>query len=226
MPAKVLILEDDKSVAALLTYNLEASGYEAVAAYTGLDAMAVINANRPDLLILDWMLPGKLGIDICSEIRASSETRNLPVLMLTARKDISDRLLSFERGADDFMVKPFSVAELLARVQALLTRTARATHTVILQHDGLSLDRQAHRVEFQSRQIALGPTEFRILEVLLERSGRVVSRSRLIELIWQGSTDVNERTVDVHVGNLRRTLAQHDVPALIRTIRGEGYVLG
>ncbi|MEQ1715837.1 MAG: phosphate regulon transcriptional regulator PhoB [Hyphomicrobium sp.] len=224
MPAKILIVEDEDALVTLLTYNFEAAGYEAISAKSSDDALLSLKEHLPDLVILDWMLPGMSGIEICRQIRATSGTRALPVIMLTARGEEGDRLRGLATGADDYMVKPFSVAELMARVKALLRRSAPEKMADILQKAGISLDRQAHRVTRASREIALGPTEYRLLEFFMERAGRVLSRAQLLDNVWGHASEVDERTVDVHVGRLRKSIVRGAEPDPIRTVRGAGYI--
>lgn len=224
MPARILLVEDEDALVTLVTYNLEAAGYEALTAKTSDDAMFLLKEHAPDLVILDWMLPGTSGIEICRQIRASTSTRALPVIMLTARGEEADRLRGLATGADDYMVKPFSVAELMARIKALLRRSAPEKTADVLQKAGIAIDRQAHRVTRGSREISLGPTEYRLLEFFMQRAGRVLSRAQLLDNVWGHTSEVDERTVDVHVGRLRKSIVRGNEPDPIRTVRGAGYV--
>lgn len=224
MPAKILIVEDDEALITLITYNLEAAGYQAVIARSSDDAMLMLREAAPDLVVLDWMLPGGSGIEICRQIRAGAGTRGMPVIMLTARGEEADRLRGLSTGADDYMVKPFSVAELMARIKGLLRRVAPEKTADILNKGGLVMDRQAHRVTRGSREISLGPTEYRLLEVFMEKAGRVLSRAQLLDNVWGHTSEVDERTVDVHVGRLRKSIVRGSEPDPIRTVRGAGYV--
>lgn len=224
MAARILIVEDEDALVTLLTYNLQAAGHDVVSAKTSDDAMFILKDTVPDLVVLDWMLPGSSGIEICRQIRAAAATRNLPVIMLTARGEEADRLRGLATGADDYMVKPFSVAELLARIKALLRRSAPEKTADVLQKGGLTIDRQAHRVTRGTREISLGPTEYRLLEFFMQRAGRVLSRSQLLDNVWGHTADVDERTVDVHVGRLRKSIVRGSEPDPIRTVRGAGYV--
>jgi two-component system, OmpR family, phosphate regulon response regulator PhoB len=222
--AKVMIVEDEAALVTLLTYNLEAEGYNTITASSGEDAMLLIREERPDIVILDWMLPGLAGIEICRQIRAGSETRALPVIMLTARGEEADRLRGLATGADDYMVKPFSVAELLARVKALLRRSAPERTADVIERGGILVDRQAHRVTRGPRELHLGPTEYRLLEFFMQRAGRVLTRTQLLDNVWGQTADVDERTVDVHVGRLRKSIVRGNEADPIRTVRGTGYI--
>ncbi|MGQ0671386.1 MAG: phosphate regulon transcriptional regulator PhoB [Hyphomicrobium sp.] len=224
MLAKILIVEDEDPLVTLLTYNLESEGFSTVACKSGDDALVTIQDERPDLVILDWMLPGLSGIEICRQIRAGTETRALPVIMLTARGEEGDRLRGLTTGADDYIVKPFSVAELLARVKALLRRASPEKTADVLERSGILLDRQAHRVTRGPREISLGPTEYRLLEFFMQRAGRVLSRAQLLDNVWGRSAEVDERTVDVHVGRLRKAIVRGTEADPIRTVRGAGYI--
>lgn len=224
MAAKILIVEDEDALVTLLTYNLEAAGHEVAAVKSGDEALLAIKEEQPDLVILDWMLPSLSGIEICRQIRAGSATRDLPVIMLTARGEEADRLRGLATGADDYIVKPFSVAEVLARVKALLRRSSPEKTSDILERAGIVIDRQAHRVTRGPRDLNLGPTEFRLLEVFMQSAGRVLSRAQLLDHVWGRSAEVDERTVDVHVGRLRKSIVRGSEPDPIRTVRGAGYV--
>ncbi len=224
MAAKILIVEDEDALVTLLTYNLEAAGYDVAAVKSGDEALLAIDEEQPDLVILDWMLPSLSGIEICRQIRAGSATRALPVIMLTARGGEADRLRGLATGADDYIVKPFSVAEVLARVKALLRRSSPEKTSDVLERAGIVIDRQAHRVTRGPRDLNLGPTEFRLLEVFMQSAGRVLSRAQLLDHVWGRSAEVDERTVDVHVGRLRKSIVRGSEPDPIRTVRGAGYV--
>lgn len=224
MAAKILIIEDESALVVLLRYNLEAEGHEVSVAMTGEEAKLVLEEERPDLVILDWMLPGLSGIEICRQIRARPETRDIPVIMLTARGEEGDRIRGLATGADDYVVKPFSVAELMARVKAILRRAAPERVADVITIADITLDRAAHRVVRHGRQVRLGPTEYRLLLVLMESAGRVLSRSQLLDGVWGRDGDVDERTVDVHVGRLRKALVRGNEADMIRTVRGAGYM--
>lgn len=220
---RVLIVEDEPSLATLLRYNLESQGYVVEHAISGNEAELRLAEHQPDLVLLDWMLPGVSGIEICRRLRAREETRTLPVIMLTARGDESERVRGLSVGADDYVVKPFSVPELLARMHALLRRSRPERIAETLSVGDLKLDRQAHRVQRGGRDLHLGPTEFRLLEFLMERPGRVFSRAQLLDGVWGFSSEIDERTVDVHVGRLRRAVSRDNELDPIRTVRGAGY---
>jgi two-component system phosphate regulon response regulator PhoB len=224
MAAKILIVEDDESLVTLLTYNLEAAGFDVATTKSGDDAIVSVKDEQPDLVILDWMLPGLSGIEICRQIRAGNDTRSLPVIMLTARGEEADRLRGLATGADDYVVKPFSVAEVLARVKSLLRRASPEKTADILARGGITLDRQAHRVTRGPRELNLGPTEYRLLEVFMQSAGRVLSRAQLLDHVWGRSAEVDERTVDVHVGRLRKSIVRGAEADPIRTVRGAGYI--
>jgi two-component system phosphate regulon response regulator PhoB len=224
MAAKILIIEDESALVVLLRYNLEAEGHEVSVAMTGEEAKLVLEEEKPDLVILDWMLPGLSGIEICRQIRARPDTRDIPVIMLTARGEEGDRIRGLATGADDYVVKPFSVAELMARVKAILRRAAPERVADVITIADITLDRAAHRVVRHGRQVRLGPTEYRLLLVLMESAGRVLSRSQLLDGVWGRDGDVDERTVDVHVGRLRKALIRGNEADMIRTVRGAGYM--
>jgi two-component system phosphate regulon response regulator PhoB len=223
MAAHILVIEDETDLVVLLRYNLEAEGYQVSVATTGEEAKLVLGEARPDLVILDWMLPGLSGIEICRQIRARQETRDIPVIMLTARGEEGDRIRGLATGADDYVVKPFSVAELMARVKAILRRAAPERVADVITIGDVSLDRAAHRVMRHGRVVKLGPTEYRLLLVLMESAGRVLSRAQLLDGVWGRDGDVDERTVDVHVGRLRKALVRGNEVDMIRTVRGAGY---
>ncbi len=226
LAAKVLVVEDEEALAELLRYNLEAAGYKVVHALTGEDAEMLVAEERPDLIVLDWMLPAASGIEICRRLRARQETRHLPIIMLTARGEESDRVRGLATGADDYVVKPFSLPELMARVKALLRRSSPARIAEELVVGDISLDRAAHRVTRGVREVRLGPTEYRLLEFLMQAPGRVLSRGQLLDGVWGRDAYVDERTVDVHIGRLRKALIRGRESDPIRTVRGAGYVLG
>ena len=224
MPAaRVLVVEDEEALSILLRYNLEAEGYEVESAARGDEAELLLREQPPDLVVLDWMLPGLSGIELCRRIRARRETERLPVIMLTARGEESDRLRGLTTGADDYVVKPFSVPELLARVKALLRRASPGQIAGLLIEGDLEIDRNTRRVRRSGVEIHLGPTEFRLLEYLMQSPGRVFSREHLLNRVWGNDVYIDERTVDVHVGRLRKALHRPREPDPIRTVRGAGY---
>jgi two-component system, OmpR family, phosphate regulon response regulator PhoB len=225
MNPHILIVEDEEALTLLLRYNLEAAGYEVDTVARGDDADLRLKETNPDLIILDWMLPGLSGIELCRRLRAQPDTRQLPIIMLTARGEESERIRGLATGADDYIVKPFSVPELVARVNALLRRAAPERVADVLSFGEVAIDREKKRVSRGGRTIELGPTEYRLLEFLMERPGRVFSREQLLDGVWGSEVYIDERTVDVHVGRLRKSLNRGDEPDPIRTVRGSGYAL-
>ena len=223
MAARVMIVEDEEPLMLLLRYNLEAEGYEVDGAARGDEAEIKLKESAPDLLVLDWMLPGLSGIELCRRLRARPETERLPIIMLTARGEESERLRGRATGADDYVVKPFSVPELIARVQALLRRARPERVANVLAAGELELDRERRRVFRAGRELALGPTEFRLLEFFMQSPGRVFSREQLLDGVWGREVYIDERTVDVHVGRLRKILNRGRGVDPIRTVRGSGY---
>lgn len=225
MAARILVVEDEEALTTLLRYNLEAEGYEVEAVARGDEADTWLKERIPDLVVLDWMLPGLSGIELCRRLRARPETRQLPIIMLTARGEESERVRGLATGADDYVVKPFSVPEFLARLKSLLRRASPERVATILSFGDIELDRDKHRVRRSGRQVDLGPTEYRLLEFFLEHPGRVFSREQLLDSVWGRDIYIDERTVDVHIGRLRKLLnpAQEEDP--IRTVRGAGYAL-
>jgi two-component system phosphate regulon response regulator PhoB len=225
MMPRILIVEDEAALTTMLRYNLEAARYVVETASRGEEAEIKLRESPPDLVILDWMLPGLSGIEICRRLRARPETRALPIIILTARGEESERIRGLATGADDYIVKPFSVPELIARVNALLRRAAPEKVTDVLSFGDLEMDRQKRRVSRAGRAIELGPTEYRLLEYLMERPGRVFSREQLLDGVWGRDIYIDERTVDVHIGRLRRALNRDHTTDPIRTVRGAGYAL-
>jgi two-component system phosphate regulon response regulator PhoB len=220
---RILIVEDESDLAVLLGYNLESEGYVVENVARGDEAELRLAENAPDLVILDWMLPGVSGLEICRRLRAREATRTLPVIMVTARGEEAERVRGLSVGADDYVVKPFSVPELMARVRALLRRSRPERIADRLYAGDLDLDRETRRVRRGARDIHLGPTEFRLLEYLLEKPGRVFSRAQLLDGVWGQAAEIDERTVDVHVGRLRKALSRGRERDPIRTVRGTGY---
>jgi two-component system, OmpR family, phosphate regulon response regulator PhoB len=226
MPPHVLIVEDEASQREILAYNLEAEGFDVSRAETGDDALTIFDETAPDLVVLDWMLPGVSGIEICRQLKRRDASREVPVIMLSARTEETDRVRGLETGADDYVTKPYSVAELMARVRAQLRRTRPAAVGQSLHYEDLSLDPETYRVHRNGQELKLGPTEFRLLSTLMEKPGRVWSRAQLLDRVWGRDIYVDSRTVDVHVGRLRKALGTHGGEDLIRTVRGAGYALG
>jgi two-component system phosphate regulon response regulator PhoB len=223
MGTRVLIVEDEEPLTLLLRYNLEAEGYDVDSVGRGDEADIRLREQIPDLVVLDWMLPGLSGIELCRRIRARRETERLPVIMLTARGEEGDRVRGLATGADDYIVKPFSVPELLARVRALLRRAKPAHIANLLIAGDIELDRETHRVRRGGRELHIGPTEFKLLEFLMQSPGRVFSREQLLDGVWGHDVYIDERTVDVHVGRLRKAINRPRKPDPIRTVRGSGY---
>ena len=222
---RVLIVEDEPSIAELVSVNLRHNGFAPVLAQDGIAAQRELDAVLPDAILLDWMLPGQSGLALARKWRSDSRTRSIPILMLTARGEESDRVRGLTAGADDYVVKPFSVPEFLARVTALLRRSAPERVADVLTAGDITLDREAHRVMRAGREVKLGPTEYRLLEVLLENAGRVLSRSQLLDHVWGNTAEIDDRTIDVHIGRLRKTLMRGSENDPIRTVRGAGYTL-
>lgn len=223
MTATILVVEDEADLATMLRYNLEAEGYRVLEAADGDEASAVTRESVPDLIVLDWMLPGLSGIELCRRWRARAETARVPIIMVTARGEEEERIRGLATGADDYLVKPFSVPELQARIAALLRRTNPGLVNAQLRAGDLELDRASHRVHRAGREVHLGPTEFRLLEFLMRNPGRVYSREQLLDGVWGTNVYVDERTVDVHVGRLRKAINRGRAPDPIRTVRGAGY---
>lgn len=223
MTASILIVEDEEPIQILLTYNLQAEGFRVRATANGEDVAHLVNEERPDLIVLDWMLPGISGIEVCRLLRSRPETREIPVIMLTARGEENERVRGLATGADDYIVKPFSVPELLARIKTILRRVNPDAIAERLKAGDIALDRRTRRVTRATRDITLSPTEFRLLEYLMQSPGRVYSRSQLLDAVWGRDIYVDERTVDVHVGRLRKCLKRGREIDPIRTVRGMGY---
>jgi two-component system phosphate regulon response regulator PhoB len=225
MSAHVLVVEDEEALAQLLKYNLEKEGYKVSLARDGEEAMIVADEVKPDLVLLDWMLPKAPGIEVCRRLRARQETRNTPIVMLTARDEESDRIRGLDTGADDYLAKPFSMTELFARLRAVMRRIRPGLAEDKLKAGDIIMDRVAHRVKRGPREVHLGPTEFRILEHLMQNPGRVFSREQLLDSVWGSDVYVEARTVDVHIGRLRKALNESEEHDPIRTVRSAGYAL-
>ncbi len=225
MSPYVLVVEDEEALAALLQYNLEKEGFRVGVAHDGEEALVMVEERQPDLVILDWMLPKVPGIEVCRRLRAKAETRNIPIMMLTARGEESDRIRGLDTGADDYVVKPFGMAELLARLRAVMRRIRPGLAEDRVRVGDIVIDRVAHRVKRGQRDIHLGPTEFRLLDYLMQHPGRVFSREQLLDAVWGSDVYVEARTVDVHIGRLRRALNDDEEADLIRTVRSAGYSL-
>lgn len=226
MTAKILIVEDEEPLALILRYNLEADGFKVKVAHRGDEAEIAVSEDPPDLIVLDWMLPGLSGLELCRRWRSGRNSRNIPIIILTARSEEADRIRGLTTGADDYVVKPFSVPELMARIRAILRRANPERIANILTVGDIVLDRDAHRVTRNGREVRLGPTEFRLLEFLMESPGRVFSRAQLLDGVWGHDVYVDERTVDVHIGRLRKAINRGRDRDPIRTVRGAGYAFG
>lgn len=223
MTASILVIEDEEPIQMLLRYNLEAEGHRVRVSADGEDTMMLVADERPDLILLDWMLPGISGIEVCRLVRARAETRDIPIIMLTARSEEAERVRGLATGADDYLVKPFSVPELLARIKSILRRVNPHAVAEELKAGDLLLNRATKRVMRANRDVNLSPTEFRLLEHLMRNQGRVYSRSQLLDTVWGRDAEVDERTVDVHVGRLRKMLNRGKDVDPIRTVRTGGY---
>ncbi|MFV0514715.1 MAG: phosphate regulon transcriptional regulator PhoB [Jhaorihella sp.] len=222
----ILLVEDESAQREVIGYNLTAEGYRVTEAVDGEAAMLLAHEDPPDLIILDWMMPRLSGIEVCRRLKASRETRGIPVIMLSARSDEPDLVRGLETGADDYVSKPYSVAELMARVRALLRRVRPLAAGALLEFEDIQLDGETHRVTRAGKDVTLGPTEFRLLASLMEKPGRVLSREQLLDRVWGRDIYVETRTVDVHIGRLRKALRQHGGDDPLRTVRGAGYALG
>jgi two-component system phosphate regulon response regulator PhoB len=221
----ILVVEDEAPLSEVLTYNLQKSGFNTLAAFDGDTALNLVASNPIRAMVLDWMMPGKSGIEVCQAIRADAQTTHLPILMLTARGDEADRIHGLDAGADDYMVKPFSPRELVARLRALLRRTGMVTSVADLACGPLSINVIQHKVMVNGQSVKVGPTEYRLLKFLMESPGRVFSREVLLERVWANNLNVESRTIDIHVRRLRKTLMDAGSANPIRTVRGTGYSL-
>ena len=222
---QILIVEDEEALATLLEYNLSKEGFDASLSTDGEDALLRVEESPPDLVILDWMLPKVSGIEVCRRIRARPETRNLPIIMLTARAEEADRVRGLDTGADDYITKPFSTGELIARVRAVLRRIRPGLAEDKVTVGDIIVDRVSHRVMRGDKEIHLGPTEFRLLDHLIQHPGRVFSREQLLNAVWGSDVFVEVRTVDVHIGRLRKALNKYKQGDPVRTVRSAGYAL-
>lgn len=219
----VLIVEDDESLSTLLSYNLQKEGYRVGLARDGDEALVMTGEEAPDLMLLDWMLPRVSGIEVCRRLRQRTDTQNLPIIMVTARGEEAERVRGLDTGADDYVAKPFSMTELFARIRAVLRRIRPGLAEDQIRVGDVLLDRASHRVRRSERDVRLGPTEFRLLEHLMQHPGRVFSREQLLDAVWGSDVYVEARTVDVHVGRLRKSLNAGGETDVIRTVRSAGY---
>ncbi|MBY5975647.1 phosphate regulon transcriptional regulator PhoB [Phaeobacter italicus] len=222
----VLVVEDELAQREVLAYNLEADGFRVLRAENGEEALLIVEEDTPDIIVLDWMMPNLSGIEVCRRLKSRTETRNIPIIMLSARSEEVDKVRGLETGADDYVVKPYSVVELMARVRTQLRRVRPSTVGVRLEFDDIVLDAETHKVSRADTQLKLGPTEFRLLSTFMEKPGRVWSREQLLDRVWGRDIYVDTRTVDVHIGRLRKALTQHGGTDPVRTVRGAGYALG
>jgi len=222
----VLIVEDEAAQREVLAYNLEAEGFRVTRAENGDEGLLCVEEDTPDVIVLDWMMPNLSGIEVCRRLKIKPETRAIPIIMLSARSEEVDKVRGLETGADDYVVKPYSVSELMARVRTQLRRVRPATVGQVLVYDDIVLDAETHRVTRDDNLLKLGPTEFRLLTTFMEKPGRVWSRDMLLDRVWGRDIYVDTRTVDVHVGRLRKVLTQHGGSDPVRTVRGAGYALG
>ena len=222
----VLLVEDEPAQREMLAYNLEAEGFDVITADNGEDGLILVDENDPDLIVLDWMMPQLSGIEVCRRLKSNSKTRQIPVIMLSARAEEVDRVRGLETGADDYVVKPYSVIELMARVKAHLRRIRAAAVGDRLEYGDIMLNPETHKVFRSQSELKLGPTEFRLLSTFMEKPGRVWSRDQLLDRVWGRDIYVDTRTVDVHVGRLRKALCQYGGDDPLRTVRGAGYALG
>ena len=222
----ILLAEDEVPQREVMAYNLVAGGFRVAEAGNGEEALLLVAEEVPDLVVLDWMMPGLSGIEVCRRLKSDPATRAIPVIMLSARSEESDRVRGLETGADDYVSKPYSIAELMARIRANLRRVRPGAVGSMLEFADLRLDAETHRVTRAGRELALSPTEFRLLAALMEKPGRVLSREQLLDRVWGRDIHVETRTVDVHVGRLRKALCRHGGEDLLRTVRGTGYSLG
>ncbi|OAN69079.1 phosphate regulon transcriptional regulatory protein PhoB [Rhodobacteraceae bacterium EhC02] len=222
----VLIVEDEAAQREVLAYNLEAEGFRVSLAENGEEALLLVAEDAPDLIVLDWMLPNVSGIEVCRQLKMRADTRKVPVIMLSARSEEVDKVRGLETGADDYVIKPYSVVELMARVRAQLRRTRPASVGGRLEYEDIVLDSETHRVSRDGKPLKLGPTEFRLLSTFMEKPGRVWSRDQLLDRVWGRDIYIDTRTVDVHIGRLRKALTLHGGSDPLRTVRGAGYALG
>jgi len=225
MKPSVLVAEDEGALVTLLRYNLEREGYRVLEAMDGEEALLVAAEEKPDLVLLDWMLPQLSGIEVCRRLRSRQETRNVPIIMLTARGEETDRIRGLDTGADDYLTKPFSMMELLARLRAVMRRIRPSLAEDVVTVGDIEMDRAAHRVRRSGREVHLGPTEYKLLDHLIQHPGRVFSREQLLDAVWGSDVYVEARTVDVHVGRLRKALSVEGTNDPIRTVRSAGYAL-
>jgi two-component system phosphate regulon response regulator PhoB len=225
MRPRILLVEDDANLVELVRYNLDKEGFDVINTHDGEEALVLAEEERPDVVVLDWMISNLSGIEVCRRLRRAPETASIPIIMLTARAEEGDRVRGLETGADDYVTKPFSPRELVARVRALLRRLRPALSGGNLEYAGIQMDTSAHKVTREGQPIQLGPTEFRLLRHFLEHPGRVFSREQLLDAVWGRDVYVEQRTVDVHIRRLRKAINLDNMPDIIRTVRSAGYAL-
>lgn len=226
MQPTIVVVEDEEAIVTMLKYNLEQEGYKVFSANDGEEGLALINERMPALVVLDWMMPGMSGIEVCRQLRRSQKTRNIPVIMLSARGEEEDKIRGLDYGADDYMTKPFSPSELIARIKAVFRRIRPALAEKSVNYSDVVMDLAGHHVTRKGMDVHLGPTEFRLLQYMMEHPGRVFSREQLLDAVWGHDIYVELRTVDVHIRRLRKALAVEDgLPDIIRTVRSAGYAL-
>lgn len=225
MSKSILIAEDDTSLLPLLAYNLKNNGFKVIQAKNGEEALLALKENLPDLLLLDWMMPSPNGIEICKILRQKKETKNIPIIMLTAKSEEDNKIVGLESGADDYIIKPFSTTELIARIKALLRRSYSTFDVDILEYKNLKINLKEYRTYRNDKTIHLGPKEFKLLKYLMENPGRVFSREQLLNAVWGHGIFVELRTVDTHIRRLRKSINQKGEHNLIRTVRSAGYSL-
>ena len=223
---KILVVEDEPSQREVLAYNLKAEGFLVISADNGEDALLLVEEEEPDLILLDWMMPNLSGIEVCRRLKSRDKTRAIPIIMVSARSEEVDKVRGLEIGADDYLVKPYSVIELIARLRTQLRRNRPAAIGETLHFQDIILDPETHKVFRDEAQLKLGPTEFRLLRTMMEKPGRVWSRDQLLDRVWGRDIYVDTRTVDVHIGRLRKALLKHGGTDPLRTVRGAGYALG
>jgi two-component system phosphate regulon response regulator PhoB len=226
MQPHVLIVEDEPAQREVLAYNLEAEGFRVTQAHNGEEGLLCVDEDAPDVIVLDWMLPVVSGIEVCRQLKTRTDTRGIAIIMLSARSEEINKVLGLETGADDYVVKPYAVAELMARVRTQLRRVRPSTVGQVLTYDDIVLDAETHRVTRGGTDLKLGPTEFRLLTLFMEKPRRVWPREQLLDLVWGRDSYVDTRTVDVHIGRLRKALTANEATDPVRTVRGAGYALG
>lgn len=222
----VLVVEDEPAQREVLAYNFESEGFRVTQAGNGEEAMILVDEVAPDVIVLDWMLPNVSGIEVCRRLKSRAETRAVPIIMLSARSEEVDRVRGLETGADDYVIKPYSLVELMARVRTQLRRSRPSSVGVVLEYGDIRLDPESHKVFRAEQVLKLGPTEFRLLSTFMEKPGRVWSREQLLDRVWGRDIYVDTRTVDVHIGRLRKALCHYGGEDPLRTVRGAGYALG